>query len=279
MDSQSTNKPTESRGEADPRAGFQPSTTQGGTSSSEESTPDSSGGRSLRRAAYLTAAVGIAHALLFILAYLLLQGTPGAKASDAELVQFYTVGDRRRLIIVGLYLMPFAAIAFLWFIVALRMWIAYSAIRVSVLLSNVQLVAGIIYIALFLTAAAALSAMSASIEFAESGVDASEARQFLQFSNTMVLVLAMRMAAIFVFTTSNIGRTSGVLPRWFIYAGFAVGLFLLLSASFSPLLVMAFPVWLLTLGAILLGRARRIPRDAVLPPRGVPAEPIARGEI
>src|SRR4029453_12296893 len=109
-----------------------------------------------------------------ILAYLLLQGTPGAKASDAELVQFYTTGDRRRLIIVGLYLMPFAAIAFLWFIVALRLWIAFSARRGGVLLSNVQLVAGIIYIALFLTAAAALSAMAASIEFAESGVDASE---------------------------------------------------------------------------------------------------------
>ena len=71
----------------------------------------------------------------------------------------------------------------------------------------------------------------------------------------------MRMAAMFVFTTSSIARSAGVLPRWFIYLGYLVGLFLLLSATFSPLLVLIFPVWLLTLCALLLWRARALPAE------------------
>ncbi len=236
-------------------------------------------GRTLRRAANLTAAVGIAHAVLFILSYVLAMGIPGAKATDAELVTFYTGGDRQRIILIGLYLMPFAGIAFLWFIVALRMWIAHSARRLDALFSNVQLVSGIIYVALFLTAAAALSATAASIEFAGSVMDPDVTRQFLQFHNTMVLVLAMRMAAIFVFTTSNIGRSTGALPRWFIYAGFAVGLFLLLSASFSPALVLVFPVWMMTLCVILLWQARRVLADTVLPLRPMPADATSHIEM
>jgi hypothetical protein len=86
-----------------------------------------------------------------------------------------------------------------------------------------------------------------------------------KFSSTLLLVFAMRMAAMFVFTTSNIGRAANILPRWFTYAGFAVGLFLLLSATLSALLVLIFPVWILALCVLLLLRARQIPADVTLP--------------
>src|SRR5262245_61169636 len=95
-------------------------------------------GRSLRRAAFLTAAVGAAHALLFLLAYWLLSSTPGVRASDNEIVTFYHSVGQRRVILAGLYVMPFAGIAFLWFIVALRLWISFSVARENVLLSNIQ---------------------------------------------------------------------------------------------------------------------------------------------
>jgi hypothetical protein len=36
---------------------------------------------------------------------------------------------------------------------------------------------------------------------------------------------------------------------------------------------------MLVLGVILLGRARNIPKEAMLPPRGMPVEPLTRGEI
>jgi len=56
----------------------------------------------------------------------------------------------------GIYLIPFAAIAFVWFIVALRVWATGSVKQASVLFSNVQLVSGILYIALVLIAGASI---------------------------------------------------------------------------------------------------------------------------
>jgi hypothetical protein len=69
------------------------------------------------------------------------------------------------------------------------------------------------------------------------------------------------MAAVFVFTTSNIGRTAQVLPVWFAYIGIAVGVFMLVSISLTPALLLVLPVWLLALSAIMLVKARSIPRD------------------
>jgi hypothetical protein len=187
---------------------------------------------------------------------------PGPRAPDTEIAQFYESEGLRRLILVGLYLMPFAGIAFIWFIVALRMWIGASGARENVLLSNVQLVSGILYIALFFIAAAASAAAAASVEFSTAPVEAAVVRQFPQYANALLFVFAMRMAAMFVFATSTIGRSTRALPSWFLLAGYVVGLFLLLSATFSQLLVLIFPMWLLVLSVLLLLQARRIPADA-----------------
>ncbi len=223
-------------------------------------------GRSLRRAAYLTIGLGVAFSLLYFLSYFLLQQTPGPEATDAEIIAFYGAGGQRRLILIGLYVMPFAGIAYLWFIVALRMWIANSVRRINPLLSNVQLVSGVVFIGLLFTAAAASAATAASMEYVQGVVDPMFARQLPLLSSTILLVFAMRMAAMFVFTTSNIGRATGLLPRWFIYLGFVVGLFLLLSATFNKLLALVFPLWVLCLCAIMFLRAREIPPEAVVPP-------------
>lgn len=215
--------------------------------------------RPLRHNAYLTCAVGAAHAALFLLSYWLLSSAPGPRDSDSQIVAFYSNGDQRHLLLAGLYLMPFAGIAFIWFIVSLRMWIGAYLPRENTLLSNIQLVSGILYVALFFATAAAASALPASVEFSDAQVSPATARVFPQFGSALLFVFAMRMAAMFVFTTSSIARSASVLPRWFIYLGYLAGLFLLLSATFSPLLVLIFPVWLLTLCALLLWRARAIP--------------------
>ncbi len=233
--------------------------------------------RSRRRAALLTAALGAAHAVLLLLSHWLLSRVPDAQASDAEIIAFYSSGDRRVVVLVGLYLMPFAGIAFLWFIVALRMWIAHSASQENVLLSNIQLVSGIVYIALLFAGAGATATLATSVEFTVAPIDPVVARQFPQYGSALLFVFAMRMAAMFVLTTSTIGRTAGILPRWFTWTGLGVGLFLLLSVSFYPALVLVFPIWLLALSVLLLARARRIPVEAALSTRPGSGEPPAAG--
>jgi len=48
-----------------------------------------------------------------------------------------------------------------------------------------------------------------------------------------------------------------MLPRWFAIVSVIVGLFLLLSATFSQLLVLVFPLWILTLGVLMVLHARQ----------------------
>jgi hypothetical protein len=227
-------------------------------------------GPSVRRVATLTACVGAIHALLFLLSYWLVSDVPGANASDAEIIEFYESDARWRIILAGLYVGPFAGMAFIWFLVALRMWVDGSAHRVNVLLSNIQLVAGIVYVALLFAGLAASSVVAASAEFADAEINTVAARHFPQYGDTMLFVFSFRMAAMFVFTTSAIGRTAGILPRPFVWSGYAVGLFLLLSAGFEAWFALVFPVWLLALTGILLLRARRIPPELRLPTRRPP---------
>ncbi|HEY7732704.1 MAG TPA: hypothetical protein VH950_17630 [Gaiellaceae bacterium] len=223
-------------------------------------------GRSLRTAATITAVVGALHAILFLLAWWLLSDAPGADAPDAEIVEYYGSASSRRTLLVGLYLMPFAGMAFVWFIVALRMWEEGTTHRRSVLQSNLQLISGIVYVALFFVGAAASSVVAGSVQFADGETDPEFARQFPVFGTTVIFVFAFRMASMFVFTTSALLLRAGVLPRWFAWSGYAVATFLLLSASFVQWFVIVFPIWLLVLSALLLRTARHIDPELRLPP-------------
>jgi hypothetical protein len=225
------------------------------------------GGRSARRAAHLTAAAGTIHAILFLVSFWLISRTPGPRSSDATLTAFYESGRQRLLIVVGLYLMPFAGIAFIWFIVALRLWLSSVGRRENLLLSNVQLVSGILFVALFFATASAYAASATAVEFASATVSPAVARQLPLYGSTLMFVFAMRMAAMFVFTTTNLGRGAGVLPRWFILVSFALGLFLLLSATLSFWLALVFPAWVLALCTLILLQTRGIPSGAVRPAR------------
>lgn len=227
---------------------------------------------SIRRAAYLTIGFGIAHSILLLVAFWLLRiYGPSLDALDEEIVTYYSdAGNRRIVLLAGIYLIPFASISFIWFIVALRMWASHSVSRASVLFANVQLVSGILYIGLLLAAGAAVSIPAASSGLSDGSLDPDFARQFPQYGVTLFMVLAMRMAAMYVFSTTSLFRTSGLLPAWFIFPGIGVGLALLLTATVNPWLVVVFPTWLLTLCLILLHRVRAISRDLATPAR-IPA--------
>ncbi len=209
---------------------------------------------------------GLCHTILFLLATWLISSGPGPRASDSQIIEFYERGDQRRLLLFGLYVMPFAGIAFIWFIVALRTWISEHLLRGHMLMSNIQLVSGILYVGLFFTAGAAEGATSASVQFTDAPIDPVLARQFPQFGSTIILIFAMRMAAMFVFSTSSIARSTKVLPSWFTYSGYVVGLFLLLSATFSKYLILVFPTWLLVLCILMMIRVRQIPADGIIRP-------------
>jgi hypothetical protein len=222
--------------------------------------------RSVRKAAVITAGVGLAHSVLLIVAFLLIRGNaPGTDATDAEIIEFVQDENRRRLVLgAGIYLIPFAGIAFIWFTVSLRMWLAGSIRLLTPLFSNILLACGIVYVVLLFAAGAALSVSAAIAEYEGEALDATDYREFPIYGSSLMLVFAMRMAAMMIFALSTIGRTSGVLPRWFAYLGYVLGVGLLLTASLSPVIVLLFPLWLLVLSVLLLRRARNIPENWTL---------------
>jgi hypothetical protein len=226
----------------------------------------------LRKVAQLTGALAVAFAILFLISVWVIATSPGPKSTDQELVEFYESDDKRRVVLVGLYVLPFAAVAFLWFLAVLREWVLASARRVNRLLSTVQLVSGVAFITLAFAAAAASTVTAAAVEFTDAPIDPGEARQFPIYGDVILFIFAMRMAAIFVTTTTNIVRHSGAFPRWFVIVSYAVAAFLFLSASLNPWLVLVFPLWMLILGGLIFFKARSIPKDLLAPPvtRGSP---------
>lgn len=217
--------------------------------------------RALQNAARLSAIAGIVYAVLFIVSMWLLTDVPRSGSSEREFVDYYQSDQSNVVSLVALYLMPFSGIAFLWFIVTLRMWIATRAERkVSVLLSNIQLVSGVIFLALSFCAAAALSVVAVASDLGDGTLAPVVALEFPQFGSSLFFVFAIRMGAMFVFTTTNIGRASKIMPTWFVLVGLAVGLVMLLSASFNRGLIVVFPAWVLVLCILILVHARQAAR-------------------
>jgi hypothetical protein len=211
-----------------------------------------------RAAARLTAALGVAFAALLLTGTWLLATAPVPRASDAAVVAFYTGNGAQRVLLGGLYLLPFSAVAFLWFVAALRQWAARSGREIDQLFATVQLLSGVGFITLDFAAAGAASVVAASVALTGAPVDPEAARQFPLYGLALLVVFGMRMAAVFVLTTVRIGHAAGLYPRWFVLASYAVAAALLLSASLDPRLIAVFPLWVAVLGAIIwTGTGRR----------------------
>jgi hypothetical protein len=218
----------------------------------------------LRRAAALTGVVGAAFSLLFLLSLWLLSTAPRPHDSDQAYVEFYTGDDRRKVVLVGLYILPLAAVAFIWFIAALRQWTAHSRRRGSQLIATVQLLSGVAFITLALASAAASTMPAALVELSDETLKAEVARDFPLFGNALLLVFGVRMAAMFVMTTTNITSKVGFMPRWFSIISFLVAAVLFLSATLSVWLAVVFPAWVLALGILIIINAYRMGPDSPL---------------
>jgi hypothetical protein len=218
----------------------------------------------LRRAAAVTGIVGTVFAVLFIVSLTLLRTAPKPHEADQVYIDFYSGDDRQKIVLVGLYLLPLSAVAFIWFIAALRQWSAHSRRRGSQMIGTVQLVSGIAFITLALASAAASTMPAALAQLTDEAVDPALARDFPLFGNALLLVFGVRMAAMFVLTTTNMSRASGFMPRWFSLVSILTAAVLFLSASLSVLLAVLFPLWVLAFGVLIIVQAYRMDPESPL---------------
>ena len=69
---------------------------------------------------------------------------------------------------------------------------------------------------------------------------------------TLMNTFGTRMAAVFMFATSSIGISTGVLARWVSFVGFALGLVLLLVITEFAWIALVFPLWVLLVSTYIL---------------------------
>jgi hypothetical protein len=187
------------------------------------------------------AVAGIIFSLLMITALTLLRLSAPAHPGAGS--QWLTDSGKRAAVAVALNLVPFAGIAFLWFVGVLRDRIGNREDR---FFATVFLGSGLLFVAMMFVAAAvggALIAAAAASNLPAGGTLALSRN----ITNGLLNVYAMRMAAVFTLTTVTIARRTQIVSRWLTIAGIACALVLLIGIGISPWVELVFPAWILAL--------------------------------
>jgi len=204
------------------------------------------------------AVAGIIFAALLITALVLLRLSAPAHTSNPG--AWLSNPRNRAEVAVALNLVPFAGIAFLWFIGVLRDRIGDREDR---FFATVFLGSGLLFVAMMFVAAAVAGATIAAAGSRLPGADVLVLSR--NVTGSLLNVYAMRMAAVFTLTTVNIARRTRIVSSWLIYAGLACAVVLLVGIGISPWVELVFPVWILALSLEILavgGRASADPAGA-----------------
>ena len=194
------------------------------------------------------AAAGIIFSLLLGLALVLI--IVSVPSDPATAGAWLTDSSRRAPIALALNLVPFAGIAFLWFIGVVRDRIGQREDR---FFASVFLGSGLLFVAMLFTAAAfagGLIAVAAVRSAAAPGPDTLAVGR--QVTGLLLRVYAMRMAAVFTMSTATITLRTQLVPRWIGLTGIAVAVVLLVTLGFSPWVELLFPAWILLLSVDIL---------------------------
>ena len=210
------------------------------------------------------AAAGVIFSVLLITALTLLRISAPAHPGAGS--QWLTDSGKRAAVAVALNLVPFAGIAFLWFIGVLRDRIGEREDRffATVFLGSGLLFVGMIFVAAAVGGALIATASSSSLP---GGATLAVGRNI---TNGLLNVYAMRMAAVFTLTTVTIARRTQIVSRWLTLAGIACAVVLLIGIGISPWVELVFPAWILAVSLdFLLAGPRLTP--AASSPRLMPA--------
>jgi hypothetical protein len=163
--------------------------------------------------------------------------------------------SRRQAVNTAVNLIPFAGIAFLWFIGVIRNRLAD---REDKLFATVFLGSGLLFVALLFLAGALLATV---LTLFERGipVDADSLLLLVVFTKSMMGMFGARMAAVFTISVSSVGLRTQILPRWLVILGYLTGVILLLSPPLSNWTQLLFPTWVLLFSGSILVASRHLP--------------------
>jgi hypothetical protein len=202
---------------------------------------------------------GIVFAVLFVVGLIFVQRAPGVGASDDTYADFYRNGHGSDLVTAGLYLVPFAGIAFLWFMAATRTLVLGLPNTASPIPRFLQHASGVLFVAMMFAGSALVGAVALLTVFADNPVPAPDiARTLTSAGYGMVFVFGVRAAGMFLLTTTTLARSCGLMSRVVAVISYLAGTFLLVSTTFHPVILLVFPAWVTLVSVLALLRAGRL---------------------
>jgi hypothetical protein len=199
---------------------------------------------------------GIAFAVLLGTSLVLVRLSVPTDIEDLESSQL--TGANRSRVLVALTLVPFAGIAFLWFIGVVRDRIGEAEDR---FIATVFLGSGLLFLAMLFVSTAVAGALVVSTGSGEPTPDAEVWALGAHLSSTILNVYAMRMAGVFMISTATISLRTAVMPHWLAYLGYLLAVCLLFGVSSLRWAELLFPTWVLVVSVHLLMVVRRAPRS------------------
>jgi hypothetical protein len=148
-----------------------------------------------------------------------------------------------RSVTLALNLVPFAGIAFLWFIGALRDRLGHLEDR---FFATVFLGSALLFLAMFFTAAAIVGALVLAFAARPDELINSDAFHFARaVAYNIMNVYAIKMAAVFMISTSTVVIYTGIAPRWIALLGYTLAVILLLGSYYVPWGFFVLPIWVI----------------------------------
>jgi len=202
-------------------------------------------GRRALRSPSAAAIAGILFALLYgaslVLVRISIPADPSADTASLE--------ANLETISLALNLVPFAGIAFLWFIGVIRDRVGELEDR---LFSTVFLGSGLLFLAMTFVGVAMAGGTLASMTQGEMFVSSSVYAYSRAVTYSLINIYSIRMAGLFMISLGTIWLRTGVMHRGWALVTYALALVLLLSTSLSSWAPLIFPGWVLAVSVYIL---------------------------
>ena len=198
------------------------------------------------------AVAGILFSLLYLVVIVLLRSSVPEDPQDMG--DWLTTGWRT--VNLALNLLPFAGIAFLWFIGVVRDRLGQSEDR---FFATVFFGSGLLFLAMLFASAALAGGILAMYgtnpaQLVESGIYTYGRMVTYEMMN----VYTLKMAGVFMMSMSTLSLRTGITPRWMAILGFILAVFLILSLGLIYWAPVVFPLYVLMISIhILIANYRR----------------------
>ncbi len=149
----------------------------------------------------------------------------------------------------ALNLIPFAGIAFLWFIGVIRDQLGRREDR---FFATVFLGSGLLFLGMLFVAAAVIGAMLIAFKDEPAAFALPTFGFARAVSSSLVNVYMVKMAGVFMISTSTVAMSTRFAPRWLAALGYLLAALLLIGSSFLRWSFALFPLWVLLLSVQIL---------------------------